>query len=195
MNDSWDEYAEEWDSNEEAILYSQKAFKTLTNNVTLNSLTVLDFGCGTGLLTEQMSPIANNIVALDSSEKMVSILNNKMLSNVTTLSESLSKDAISKNTSLQTPFDLIVASSVLGFIPEYKSTLVLLKSLLAPEGILVQWDWLSPTENSDFGLTEAKVKQNFIDCGFEVISINKSFSQTNDKGTMTVLMAIAKNQS
>ena len=132
-------------------------------------------------------------MALDSSKKMVSILNSKNLPNVKTLSESLSEDAINKNTSLQNKFNLIVASSVLGFIPEYESTLILLKSLLVPNGILVQWDWLSPSKDSNFGLSEEKVETAYRETGFEVTSINKPFSLTSSKGTMTVLMAIAKN--
>jgi len=193
MTDSWDDYADEWDSNEDAILYSKKAFKTLVDQVSLVGLNVLDFGCGTGLLTEQISPLANKIVALDTSKEMVSVLNNKNLPNVTTLSEPLSEDTINKKTSLQKKFNLIVASSVLGFIPEYKSTLIILKSLLASDGILVQWDWLSPSNESDFGLSEEKVESAYKEAGFKLISIKKPFSLTSSKDTMTVLMAVAKN--
>jgi predicted TPR repeat methyltransferase len=193
MTDSWDDYADEWDSNEDAILYSKKAFKTLVDQVSLVGLNVLDFGCGTGLLTEQISPLANNIVALDTSKEMVSVLNNKNLPNVTTLSEPLSEDTVNTNTSLQKKFNLIVASSVLGFIPEYKSTLIILKSLLASDGILVQWDWLSPSNESGFGLSEEKVESAYKGAGFKLISIKKPFSLTSSKGTMTVLMAVAKN--
>jgi len=64
MSDSWDDYAEEWDGNEDAILYSKKAFETLIDQVSLEGLNVLDFGCGTGLLTEQISPLVNKIVRL-----------------------------------------------------------------------------------------------------------------------------------
>jgi len=194
MSESWDDYAEEWNDNEDAILYSRKAFKTLVDQINLEGLNVLDFGCGTGLLTEQISPLANKILALDLSKKMVSILNNKNLHNVTTFSEPLSEDFINKNTSLQNKFNLIVASSVFGFIPEYESILILLKLLLAPDGILVQWDWLSPSKESDFGLSEKKVKSAYKETGFELISVNKPFSLTGSKGsTMTVLMAVAKN--
>ncbi|MEJ2180095.1 MAG: class I SAM-dependent methyltransferase [Gammaproteobacteria bacterium] len=193
MTDSWDDYADEWDSNEDAILYSKKAFKTLVDQVSLVGLNVLDFGCGTGLLTEQISPLANNIVALDTSKEMVSVLNNKNLPNVTTLSEPLSEDTVNTNTSLQKKFNLIVASSVLGFIPEYKSTLIILKSLLASDGILVQWDWLSPSNESGFGLSEEKVESAYKEAGFKLISIKKPFSLTSSKGIMTVLMAVAKN--
>jgi len=193
MSKSWDDYAEEWNDNEDAIFYSRKVFKTLIDQINLDGLNVLDFGCGTGLLTEQISPLANKILALDSSKKMVSILNNKNLPNVTTLSEPLSEDSINKNTSLQNKFNLIVASSVFGFIPEYESTLILLKSILAPDGILIQWDWLSPSKESDFGLSEEKVKSAYKETGFKLTSINKPFSLTGSKGTMTVLMAVAKN--
>ena len=156
-------------------------------------LNVLDFGCGTGLLAEQISPLANKIVALDTSKEMVTVLNNKNLPNVTTLSEPLSEDTINKNTFLQNKFNLIVASSVLGFIPEYKSTLILLKSILEPDGILVQWDWLSPSNETDFGLSEEQVKSAYQEAGFKLATIKKPFSLTSSKGTMTVLMAVAKN--
>ena len=193
MSDSWDDYAEEWNDNEDAILYSRKAFNTLINQINLEDLNVLDFGCGTGLLTEQISPLAKNIVALDSSKKMISILNNKNLINVTTIPESLSEGSINKNASLQNKFNLIVASSVFGFIPEYESTLILLKSLLTTDGILVQWDWLSPSKESDFGLSEEKVESAYRKTGFKLKSINKPFSLTSSKGTMTVLMAVVSN--
>lgn len=134
MSDSWDDYAEEWDNNEDAISYSEKAFETLVNEVKLEGLNILDFGCGTGLLTEKLSPLANQIVALDASHKMTSVLNDKNLSNVITITESISKSVIKDTFLSSMKFDLIVASSVFGFLPEYESTLRLLKSLLIPGG-------------------------------------------------------------
>ena len=193
MNDSWDEYAEEWDSNKDAISYANKAFDSLIDQVNLSDLDVLDFGCGTGLLTEKISPHASKVVALDSSSKMISVLTNKTLPNVTTFSEQLSEDLINKNTSLHNRFDLIVASSVFGFLPDYESTLTLLKSLLVPDGVLIQWDWLSPSEDADFGLSEEKIESTYRETGFKLISMTKPFSLTSSKGTMSVLMAAAKN--
>jgi len=193
MSDNWDEYAEEWDSNDDAISYANKAFKSLIDQVNLSGLDVLDFGCGTGLLTEKISPHASKVVALDSSSKMISVLINKNLPNVTTVPEQLSEDSINKNASLQNRFDLIVASSVFGFLPDYESTLTLLKSLLVPDGILIQWDWLSPSKDADFGLSEEKIESTYRETGFKLISMTKPFSLTSSKGTMSVLMAAAKN--
>ena len=193
MTDSWDDYAEEWDSNEDAISYANKAFNTLFDQINLEGLNVLDFGCGTGLLTERISPHASNIVALDSSSKMIAILDNKNLPNVSTVAEQLSEELINKNASLNNRFDLIVASSVFGFLPDYESTLKLLKSLLVPDGVLVQWDWLSPSEDSDFGFSEETIESAYRNTGFNLTSITKPFSLTNSKGTMTVIMAVAMN--
>jgi len=193
MSDSWDDYAEEWDNNEDAISYSEKAFETLVNEVKLEGLNILDFGCGTGLLTEKLSPLANQIVALDASHKMTSVLNDKNLSNVITITESISKSVIKDTFLSSMKFDLIVASSVFGFLPEYESTLRLLKSLLIPGGVLVQWDWLSPAKDSDFGFSEERVYTAYRETGFELISLTRPFSLTSSKGIMTVLMGVAKN--
>ena len=193
MSESWDDYAEEWDKNEDAISYSEKAFETLTNKISLEGLYILDFGCGTGLLTEKMSKLAKQIVALDTSYKMVSVLNDKRLSNVTAISEPMSIEIIKEKETLLSNFDLITASSVFGFLPQYESTLMLLKSLLVPGGLLVQWDWLSPTKDSEFGFSEKQVETAYKEAGFELISITEPFSLTSSKGTMAVIMAVAKN--
>lgn len=193
MSESWDDYAEEWDKNEDAISYSEKAFESLTNVISLEGLNILDFGCGTGLLTEKMSKLAKQVVALDTSYKMVSLLKDKKLSNVTAIYEPISIETIKENVSLLSNFDLITASSVFGFLPQYESTLLLLKSLLVPGGLFVQWDWLSPTKDPEFGFSEKQVETAYKETGFELISITKPFSLTSSKGTMAVIMAVAKN--
>jgi 2-polyprenyl-3-methyl-5-hydroxy-6-metoxy-1,4-benzoquinol methylase len=193
MSESWDQYAEGWDSNADVILYSKKAYDALCEILSLEALTILDFGCGTGLLTEKMAPKANWILGLDSSEKMISVLKNKLLSNVDTLVAELSEETIKSNVSLHSKFDLIVASSVCAFLPDYESTLWLLKTLLKPDGVFVQWDWLKIGGDSDFGLTEEIVESTFNKTGLEVSSITKAFSFESKDGSMQVLMGVAIN--
>lgn len=41
--------------------------------INLEGKAFLDFGCGTSLLTERMAPQASRILALDSSERMISV--------------------------------------------------------------------------------------------------------------------------
>ena len=192
MSDSWDDYADEWDTNIDAIQYSEKAFDSLLSEVDIKGLNILDFGCGTGLLTERMSPLANRIVTLDASKKMIEVLQAKNLANVFAVSESLTSSLINNNSVFNDKFDVIVASSVFSFLPGYVPTLKLLKSLLVSDGLLLHWDWLSPEPGSDFGLSESSVKKSLEEAGFNEISISSPFSLTSSKGTMPVIMGVAK---
>lgn len=193
MSESWDQYAEGWDSNDDVRLYSEKAYKNLIGTVEIKGLNILDFGCGTGLLTEKMAPIANQILAVDSSEKMISVLNGKRLQNVTTLAVNLSEETIKAHEPLQKKFDLIVASSVFAFLPDFETILGLLKKMLAANGIFVQWDWLETEKEPGFGFTKNKMESAFINSGFQILSITEPFSLTSEHGEMKVLMGVAEN--
>jgi len=193
MSDSWDDYAGDWDRDKDVILYSEEAFKSLSNIIQLNGLNILDFGCGTGLLTEKMAPHANRVVALDTSLKMLKVLVDKNLPNVTVIPRPLSEELVAENELLQSKFDLIVASSVCSFLTDYESVLSLIKSLLVPGGTFVQWDWLTLEKGLDFGLTEEIIDAAFKKAGFSSSFITQSFSLSSSRGSMPVLMGVAKN--
>ena len=192
MSENWDQYAEEWDTNEDVKIYSEKAYKTLLETFEIEGLNILDFGCGTGLLTEKMAPFAHRILAVDSSEKMISVLKDKRLKNVITLAVNLSEETMRANKFLQVKFDLIVASSVCAFLPDFEKTLRLLKTLLIPNGHFVQWDWLETIKDPGFGFTNNRIESAFINSGFQVLSISKPFSLTSKDGEMKVIMGVAK---
>ena len=193
MSDSWDDYAEEWDTDADAISYSEKAFESLIKEINIEGKTILDFGCGTGLLTEKLSPLASSIVAIDTSPKMIATLQSKKLPNVTSLSEPLTSELIKNNSAFINKFNIVVASSVFSFLPNYDSILKLLKSLLVTDGLLIHWDWLSPDSNPEFGLSETTIKQSLSNVGFKQVALKKPFSLTTEKGNMPVIMGIAKN--
>lgn len=193
MDSEWDEYADGWDSDEFAVLYAKEAFGSLSNIVNLEDANLLDFGCGTGLLTEKFSPVANHIVALDTSSKMLAVLSGKKLPNVTTINEPLSAKLIAENQSLNQGFDVIIASSVFGFLSDYEATLSLLKPVLKPLGTIVQWDWLSQGEKSDFGLSEDRVISAYEKSGLTLVALTQPFSLSGRNGIMPVLMGVARN--
>ena len=193
MSDSWDDYAEEWDTDTDAISYSEKAFESLIKEINIEGKTILDFGCGTGLLTEKLSPLASSIVAIDTSPKMIATLQSKKLPNVTSLSEPLTSELIKNNSAFINKFNIVVASSVFSFLPNYDSILKLLKSLLVTDGLLIHWDWLSPDSNPEFGLSETTIKQSLNNVGFKQVALTKPFSLTTEKGNMPVVMGVAKN--
>lgn len=193
MSNEWDEYAENWDVDPTVEEYAKNAFSELLENIDINGLTVLDFGCGTGALTQLMSPIVKSIVAIDPSSEMIKHLDKKALNNVSSISDYLSKELVQTLPEFKNKFDLIVASSVCGFLPDYEATLSLLKSLINDGGVFVQWDWLSNDDSSDMGLSEKRVKQAFVANGFVNTRVNSPFIMSSSKGNMPVLMAIGKN--
>ncbi|MBT5188052.1 MAG: methyltransferase domain-containing protein, partial [Kordiimonadaceae bacterium] len=82
MSDDWDDYADDWDKNEGVIIYAKHTFETLRAEIDMSGLDILDFGCGTGNLAVQMAETANQVVGIDTSEKMISILKAKKISNI-----------------------------------------------------------------------------------------------------------------
>lgn len=193
MNNEWDEYAEGWDTDPTVIEYAQNAFKALTAQINLNNLSVFDFGCGTGALTEIISSRVKLIVALDASPKMIDILKAKNLKNVLTIPDYLSRELIDNNPALNQQFDLIIASSACSFLPDYASTLTLLKGMLKSSGVFVQWDWLASSENTEVGFTENLVKKTLLQSGFSDIKITSPFVMQSSEGNMPVMMVVANN--
>ncbi|GLS91457.1 methyltransferase [Psychromonas marina] len=192
MSNEWDEYAASWATDPTVVNYASNAFAALNDNVDIDSLQVLDFGCGTGALTELMSPKVKQIVALDPASEMIKHLDKKALKNVFSIADYLTQELVDSQPELQQGFDLIVASSVCGFLSDYEKTLSLLTSLLKTGGVFVQWDWLATDERAATGLSEYRVKKAFENNGLTQINITTGFTMSSSKGLMPVLMAVAK---
>lgn len=191
-NIDWNEHAAYWDDYKDAREYTKQTLGILSERLDLTNLCILDFGCGTGILTEHMAKKAKQIVAIDTSEKMIEVLANKNLKNVVTINDELSKDTIEKHTVFSNKFDLVVASSVCAFLPNYKEVLKLIKSLLKPEALFFQWDWLKHKEDEGIGFTEQTIEDSFTEVGLKVDSIGVPFHFSENEEKMEVIMAIGK---
>lgn len=189
----WNEHAEYWDTFPEGKFYTDNTFRLLTDFIDLENLTILDFGSGTGLLTERMAKKAKQIVAIDTSKKMIEVLNNKNLNNVETILAELSQKTMDENPILQSKFDLVVASSVCAFLPNYEEVLTTIKSLLKPNGFFVQWDWIQTEKDPNFGFTEEILSKYYNSVGLKIVSISNPFHLEGKEEKMEVLMAIGQN--
>lgn len=186
----WNEHAEYWDDFKDARLYTDQTFALLKERIDLTDLTILDFGCGTGILTEHMATMAKQIVAIDSSDKMIEVLNGKQLNNVEGIVAELSEETVNKYPVLKNKFDLIVASSVCAFVPNLDEVLSVIRSLLKPNGIFVQWDWLKAAEDENFGFTEDMIRNDYVRVGLKVDSVDVAFHFVENEEKMEVLMAV-----
>lgn len=195
MNENeWDDHADDWDVNEDVQLYARKAFESWQEKVAplyqnLSECRALDFGCGTGLLTERLAGHCAHVVAADTSEKMIEVLQNKLdsadIGNVTASSVPIDAHSIEANPELLSPFDLIVASSVCSFLPDYESTLRDISSLLKSGAYFVQWDWLESMPGS-------KIEGAFKSSGLISQSIGQAFAMGADGESRPVIMGIGR---
>lgn len=192
----WDSYALDWDDDPGAQAYAQAAFSSLlpvleSADTELGRAEVLDFGCGTGLLTERLVERGASVLGVDTSPAMLDVLRAKIgahnWTDVATSAE-LPDSAAS--------YDLIVCSSVCSFVDDYPAMARQLADLLVPGGVFVQWDWERETStdstgdgNEDaHGLSRAEIADALNAAGLEKVSVDVGFEVAMGEQVMRPLM-------
>jgi 2-polyprenyl-3-methyl-5-hydroxy-6-metoxy-1,4-benzoquinol methylase len=190
MTDSeWDDYADGWDDDPAARAYAAAAFASLESllgelGVTFEGLRVCDFGAGTGLLTERLVAHGASVDAVDSSPAMLAVLEAKATDRDWTIVRTMSVlDERSE------PYDLVVCSSVCGFLDDYPGTVTSLAGTLRGGGTFVQWDWeADPASGEDDGLSRAAIESALAGASLEGIRVGVGFEIEFDGHTMAPLM-------
>lgn len=165
-NQRFNAEAEEWDSNPFVHAMSQEAWKAIQRSVlgceggdaAAKKLDVLEIGCGTGLLSFEMAPSVNRLVAVDAADGMIAVLEKKLerpgaptnIQPVAVLLEdpedaSLPPADAADPAGPRLKFDLITSHLVLHHIPDLKPVL---KTML---GCLKQGGMVALTDFEDFG--------------------------------------------
>ncbi len=187
--DDWDECAAGWDDDEAARAYATAAYESLTTllshrGVSLDGGHVLDFGCGTGLLSEKLIAHGARIAAVDTSPAMRAVLEAKAAANGWT-----GIDVRATLPAEGQAYDLVVCSSVCSFLDDYPAAVRRLVSLLAPGGLFVQWDWELDADDPDgHGLTRAQIVDALEAAGLEGIDVGIGFEAAVGSETMRPLM-------
>ncbi|MDK9737381.1 methyltransferase domain-containing protein [Vibrio sp. D404a] len=195
MAKQWDEYAKDWENDPTAAEFAKAVFDQLSQLVNLNGTRVLDFGCGTGLLSQKVSPFAKEIIALDFSEAMIEELDKKELPNVEPVVDILSRGLAAQHPAFRKQFDVVVASSVCGFIPNLQDTVSLIYTLLEEDGLFVHWDWCVESDDEASGLTLSRSENVLSAAGFSDVEVAVPFSIDTPQGKLKVLMGVGRKQS
>lgn len=201
VNVEWNAMAGEWD--DLAAEYAAGFERLLWNHLggeQSQPLTVVDFGCGTGLLTERLQSRCSKIIAIDAAPKMIDFLIDKVQSrdweNVRALCLTLAhlnesdKKVIDD---LSGTVDLIVASSVLTFIPpsDLEATMQVLGGLLKPNGLMCHSDWPMSEAHRPDAMTEDKAQQIYALAGLNAESMH--IVPMDDKGeTFDIFFGVAR---
>jgi 2-polyprenyl-3-methyl-5-hydroxy-6-metoxy-1,4-benzoquinol methylase len=136
----FDSAARTWDENPARVRLAQDVGRAIRDTLRLTpDMDVLDFGCGTGLLTLGLQPYVRSITGVDSSPGMLKVLDGKIstsgLTNVRTALFDPDNAA-----SLTGTYDLVVSSMTFHHIPEIFDLLVILNSHIRPGGRLAVAD-------------------------------------------------------
>lgn len=140
----FDAAAASWDQNPTRAQLVQDLSAAIRQAVPLDkNMRMLDFGCGTGLITLALKPLVGAVLGLDTSRGMLDELEAKLtaggIADVTTLCAELAEAGLDPD------FDLIVSSMALHHVADTASLLREFYRLLKPGGYLAVAD-LDPDE-------------------------------------------------
>ena len=191
----FDKEAADWDSNPGRVKLANDVGTAMIKVIKLTkSMEVIDFGCGTGLLTLKLQPFVKSITGVDNSPGMLGMLTNKVkaqnLDNVHTQHVDFEKGH-----RIDGLYDLIVSSMVLHHIPESLSVFKEWFSLLRPNGQVCFADL--DTEDGEFhgdntgvhhlGFDRAHIKQILLDAGFSEVRDTTATTVIKQKDARTKL--------
>lgn len=188
----FDKEAASWDEKPLRLKLAKEIADAISKQVPLTpDMIVIDFGCGTGLLTielHRLQPLVNSITGIDSSQGMLDILNMKIsrlnLTNVSTLLVDIDKgDTLQDNcchnnynqVKNNANYNLITSSMTLHHIKEVMPLLKQFHDIIKIGGYLCIADL--DLENGTFhddktgvfhsGFDRTALRQAFIDTGFK----------------------------
>ncbi len=169
---NFDHDASSWDEKPGRAKLAEDVFSALIREITLTkNMDVLDYGCGTGLITLRIQPFVNTVTGIDSSEGMLNVLNDKIsrqkLTNV--LTRHLDMEA---GEGLHERFDLIVSSMTLHHIQQPEILIKQLSENLHAGGYLCVAD-LDPDDGSFHG-----DNQGVFHSGFERSHVKDIFEKS-----------------
>ena len=135
-NAKFDSEAAKWDSNPGRVKMASDIAQAIMKEIVLsNDMDVLDFGCGTGLLTLALQPFVRSITGADSSKGMLDVLQHKIASrNLPNVNiQYLDPD---KGAVISGSYHLVVSSMTFHHIREIDPLLKQFHQVLHPSGML-----------------------------------------------------------
>lgn len=129
--------AAKWDEEPRRVLLAQEITAAIVQEVPLFSrMTVLDYGCGTGLVTLGIQPHVGQITGADSSQGMLNVLLQKVMEQgIHNISTRLID--VTAQDHLEGDFDLIVSSMTMHHVKDISTLISSLMTVMKPGGWLV----------------------------------------------------------
>lgn len=133
---NFDKSAPTWDDNPTRVRLAADLVAAVADSVPLSTdMSMLDFGCGTGLLTLQLAPRVGSVTGVDSSQGMLGVLTAKA-ENLAAKNVRTVRLDIDANDTLEGSFDVIISSMTFHHLQNIDRVLDLLYRCMNPGGYL-----------------------------------------------------------
>jgi len=157
----FDDAAADWEEKPQRVALARKVAEAIAQAIPLaRAMRVLEYGCGTGLVSRALSPHVATILALDTSPRMLEVLRQKAreekINNITALAHDLTRKTLPDG-----GFDLVMCSMTLHHIPDVEALLLRFFAALKPGGYLAVADLI--TEDGSFHEDNSGVAHHGID--------------------------------
>ena len=195
----FDQAAATWDLAERRVALAHAVAQAIAARVTLSKdQSVLDFGCGTGLVTLELGPEVGTMTGADTSPGMLATLTEKARA------QGLPLHLLSLKTTGETdlggPYDLIVSSMTLHHVPDVPALFLQFVQHLHPSGhvALADLDEEDGTFHEDGvgyhhqGFHRAKVQAWLEAAGFQDIHLDTATVTRKEGKDYPVFLATAR---
>ena len=209
--DKFNREALQWDENPQrravALVVAQAIIAAVKPKKTMHAL---EFGCGTGLVSMEIAPLVKTFSAIDTSQEMLAVFQEKInTSGITNIETSCTDLSASTETALKEKrFELIYSSMTLHHIDDTSGFLNRLSDLLSFGGIVALADLDledglfhdDPLEKVHQGFDRAELAALLQAAGLQVMSFKTiyTFDKTNRAGIAAAypvfLVTATKNQ-
>ncbi|MGC8660343.1 MAG: class I SAM-dependent DNA methyltransferase [Desulfomonilaceae bacterium] len=174
----FDSEAANWDTNLGRVKMAGDIADSIIKTIGLTpTMDIMDFGCGTGLLTLNLNSLVHSVMGVDSSQGMLDVLNEKIrerkLANVETQYIDLDQGK-----DLNGRYDVIVSAMAFHHIKEIGAVLRQFYKILAPGGIMgvadLDLDGGKFHESNEgvfhFGFDRGSLRRDFLEAGFKDVA-------------------------
>lgn len=164
----WDGASHNYDNTEKRFEYIHHQSREKARKFLRSNDRVLDYGCGTGTTSCELSDRVNTIQGIDISAKMIELSKEKAetlgVSNVNFTQDDIFSDQYAKES-----FDVIIAFNMLHTVPDPQRVIQRIRELLKPDGVFIS---VTPClrEKMSF-ITNIQIQLVRVLCKFGVIPV------------------------
>ena len=159
-NWSFDAEAASWDKNPGRVKVANDIAEAISDERILTpNMDILEFGCGTGLLTVLLSPHVHSVTAVDSSRGMIDVLRGKIEGKSLTNIRARFLDN-ERGDILEGTYNMVVCSMTLHHVKETEPLIELFYELTAPLGYVCIAD-LDPDDGQFHGANDTVFHAGF----------------------------------